>query len=588
MKYEQVVRGQFLERPNRFIAYVDVDGKKEKVHVKNTGRCRELLKDNAQVFLSYSDNKARSTAYDLVAVKKGDRIVNMDSQAPNLAVKEWLCSKNGNPVFDNITMVKPETTYQNSRFDFYVECYERKIFIEVKGVTLENDGEVRFPDAPSERAIKHVEELIKARKDGYEVYVLFVIQMHGVKYFMPNDITDPKFAKALWEARKQGVNVLAYDCNVTENSMEINRPVPVYLSDLDRMVEPLLQWFKKSARILPWRQTPIAYNVWVSEIMLQQTRVEAVKPYYERFMKLFPTVEALANADDEVLLKAWEGLGYYNRVRNLKKAAIEICEKHTGVLPNSYDEMMALSGIGSYTAGAVLSIAYNQKLPAVDGNVLRVLSRLRGDHRDILDAKVKKEIEEDVKSFMPSDASSFNQAMMELGAMVCVPNGTPKCYECPISEFCYAYANDCSHELPVKKTKKKRVIEEKTVLIIQDGTKTVLKKRPNEGLLAGMYEFPMLSGVKSKEEVLEYLKKEGFQILHIKKAPQGKHIFSHKEWHMSGYVIKVDELEPFLGNEDYLFVETKEAEDKYPLPSAFRVYSKYLSIKTGKEVFLDE
>ena len=588
MKYEHIVKGRFIERPNRFIAYVDINGKREKVHVKNTGRCRELLQDDAQVFLSYSDNESRSTAYDLVAVKKGDRMVNMDSQAPNVAVKEWLGVGKKHPVFGEITYVKPETTYQNSRFDFYVECGDRKIFIEVKGVTLENDGEVRFPDAPSERAVKHVEELVKARKEGYEVYVLFVIQMKDVKYFMPNDKTDPKFAKALWEARKQGVEILAYDCLVTESTMEIGEPVPVYLADTDRMVEPLLNWFKTSARVLPWRQSPTAYNVWISEIMLQQTRVEAVKPYYDRFMKLFPDVYALANAEDEVLLKAWEGLGYYNRVRNLKKAAIEICESFDGKMPDSYEKIIGLSGIGSYTAGAVLSIAYNKKVPAVDGNVLRVLSRIRGDYRDILDAKVRKDIEEDVHSFMPLEASAFNQAMMELGAMVCVPNGAPKCEECPVSEFCYAKAHSCSSELPVKAPKKKRIIEKKTVLIVQDGSKTVLKKRPGEGLLAGMYVFPMLEGEKSRDEVLGYLKEEGFKMLHIKKAPDGKHIFSHKEWHMTGYVIRVDELEPFSGKEDFLFVETTEAQEKYPIPSAFKIYTKYLSIKTGKEKFADK
>ncbi len=587
MKYEYIVEGRFIERPNRFIAYVDIGGKREKVHVKNTGRCRELLQDDAQVFLSYSDNESRSTAYDLVAVKKGDRMVNMDSQAPNVAVKEWLRVGEKHPVLGEITLVKPETTYQNSRFDFYVECGDRKVFIEVKGVTLENDGEVRFPDAPSERAVKHVEELVKAQEDGYEVYVLFVIQMKNVKYFMPNDKTDPKFAKALWEARKKGVKVLAYDCVVTEDCMKIDEPVPVYLADTDRMVEPLLKWFKDSARVLPWRQNPTAYNVWISEIMLQQTRVEAVKPYYDRFMKLFPDVYALANAEDEVLLKVWEGLGYYNRVRNLKKAAIEICETYGGKMPDSYEKIIGLSGIGSYTAGAVLSISYNRKVPAVDGNVLRVLSRIRGDYRDVLDAKVKKDIEEDVRSFMPQEASAFNQAMMELGAMVCVPNGVPKCEVCPVAKFCYAKAHCCSSELPVKAPKKKRVIEKKTVLIIQDGSKTVLKKRPNEGLLAGMYEFPMLEGEKSRDEVLEYLKGEGFGMLRIKKAPDGKHIFSHKEWHMKGYVIKVDELEPFSGKEDFLFVETKEAQEKYPLPSAFKVYTKYLSIKTGKENFAE-
>ena len=387
MEYSHIVEGQFVERPNRFIAYVKIGDRVEKVHVKNTGRCKELLTKDAQVFLSYSDSKSRATAYDLVAVTKGDKIVNMDSQAPNMVVKEWLKVGEKHEVFGEITLVKPETTFGNSRFDFYVECGERKIFIEVKGVTWENEGEVRFPDAPSERAVKHMEELVKAKEKGYETYVLFVIQMQGVKYFMPNDKTDPKFAKALWEARKQGVKVLAYDCLVTHKSMQINTEVPVYLSNLDRISEPLLSWFQKSARVLPWRQNPTAYNVWISEIMLQQTRVEAVKPYYDRFMKLFPNVETLAQAEDEVLLKAWEGLGYYNRVRNLKKAAIQVCEKYKGVIPAAYEEVLELSGIGSYTAGAILSIAYNQRVPAVDGNVLRVLSRIRGDYRDVLNEK---------------------------------------------------------------------------------------------------------------------------------------------------------------------------------------------------------
>lgn len=583
MQYKHIVEGRFIERPNRFIAYVRIADKIEKVHVKNTGRCRELLTENAQVFLSYSDNPDRKTAYDLIAVKKGERLINMDSYAPNIAVGNWLTEGGCQDVFENVTYVKPETTFGNSRFDFYIECGERKIFLEVKGVTLEDNGVVRFPDAPSERAVKHMEELIQAKKQGYEAYVLFVIQMKGVKYFMPNAKMDEKFSKALWEARKQGVKVLAYDCNVTPDRMEICQRVPVYLSDLDRMSEPLLEWFSKSARVLPWRENPTAYNVWISEIMLQQTRVEAVKPYYDRFMKLFPNVQALAEADDEVLLKAWEGLGYYNRVRNLKKAAITICDMYGGIIPSEYEEIIKLSGIGSYTAGAVLSIAYQKRIPAVDGNVLRVISRIRGDYRDVLDAKVKKDVEEDIQSFMPEDASAFNQALMELGAMVCVPNGAPKCEMCPLKELCYAYANDCHSELPVKAPKKKRKIEEKTVLIIQDGSKTVFKKRQNAGLLAGMYEFPMLEGFFGEKEVLEYLAKEGFHMLHIKKAPEGKHIFSHKEWHMRGYVIKVDELEPQPKSTDYLFVETKEAEEKYPLPSAFKLYTKYLNIRTGKE-----
>lgn len=571
-----------MERPNRFIAYIEIDGKQEKVHVKNTGRCKELLLPGATVYLDKSDNWERTTAYDLVCVKKGENLINMDSQAPNAVVKEWL---EGGSFFDGITLIRPETVYGNSRFDFYVECGERKIFIEVKGVTLEREGVLCFPDAPSERAVKHVEELVEAKKAGYEVYVLFVIQMEKALYFIPNDVTDPAFSDALKHARRQGVGVLAYDCMVTKDSLQIKSPVQVYLSPLDRIAKPLLAWFENNARVLPWRSAPQAYKVWVSEIMLQQTRVEAVKPYFDRFMKMFPTVEALANAPEELLLKAWEGLGYYNRVRNLKKAAIIICEKYQGKLPESFEELLTLPGIGSYTAGAVSSIAYGMKYPAVDGNVLRVLSRVRCDARDIMDARVKQEVEAEVLEIMPQEAGAFNQALMELGAMVCLPNGAPKCEECPWNSFCMAKEQGRIDEFPVKKPKKKRTIENKTVLIIQDGNKTVFHQRPETGLLAGMYEFPMLEGKASKEEVLSYLKDKGITPIRIKKAADAKHIFTHKEWHMNAYVIKVDELAPHTGDENLLFVETKEAEEKYPLPSAFKIYTRYLQMKTGKEKF---
>lgn len=228
MKYREIVQGIFLERPNRFIAYVELMGKRERVHVKNTGRCKELLLPGACVYLEKSENPERSTAFDLVAVKKGERIVNMDSQAPNKVVGEWLSTK---AFFPNLTYVRPETVYGNSRFDFYMETEKEKIFMEVKGVTLEEDGVVRFPDAPSERAVKHVEELIAAKRDGYRVFVMFVIQMEGVRYFTPNRNTHPEFADALCKAAEAGVEVLAYDCKVTPDSLTLNCPVPVKLKE---------------------------------------------------------------------------------------------------------------------------------------------------------------------------------------------------------------------------------------------------------------------------------------------------------------------------------------------------------------------
>lgn len=575
MKYKNIIEGRFLSRPNRFIAYVDIDGRSEKVHVKNTGRCRELLTEKAEVFLEKSDNPKRSTLYDLVAVKKGERLINMDSQAPNKAVEEWL-SNGGGGLFPDVRSIKPETVYGNSRFDFFVETESEKIFVEVKGVTLEEENRVLFPDAPSERAVKHVRELIEAVKAGYKAYILFVIQMKGVTYFMPNRTTQPEFADALEEAGKAGVNLVAYDCFVTKDSMQLDAPVPVKLSMLDFIAEPLLSFYDKGRRILPWREEPTPYHVWVSEIMLQQTRVEAVKPYYDRFMKRLPDIKSLAEAEEEVLLKLWEGLGYYNRVRNLNKAAVMIMEEYDGVMPDDYEELMRLPGIGSYTAGAVSSIAYGKPVPAVDGNVLRVLSRLRCDERDIMQQQVKKQVEEELLFSIPKDRpGDFNQALMELGAMVCIPNGAPKCGECPWEKLCLAHRNGRETEFPVKSKKKARTIEQKTVLIICDENRAALQKRPNKGLLAGLYEFPCMEGALSKDEVVERLKEMGLTVLHIKPIGESKHIFTHKEWHMTGYAVRVDELAEKKSGRELIFVEKKEARDRYAIPSAYSAYLKY-------------
>lgn len=227
MKYLQIERGRFLERPNRFIALVELAGNIEKCHVKNTGRCRELLLPGTEVWLNKSSNPNRKTAYDLVSVRKGDRIINMDSQAPNRAVLEWLkVGKNG--LFSDITYLKPECKYGESRIDFYVEAAEgRRIFIEVKGVTLEEGGIARFPDAPTQRGIRHMQELQRAVEEGYEAYILFVIQMKGIHYFEPNDYTHPEFGKTLREVNRGGVGVLAYDCQVTPEEMRLDLPVEV-------------------------------------------------------------------------------------------------------------------------------------------------------------------------------------------------------------------------------------------------------------------------------------------------------------------------------------------------------------------------
>lgn len=581
MKYKKIVPARFIERPNRFIAYVELMGKRVKVHVKNTGRCRELLQDNAQVYLEVCDNTDRSTAYDLVAVDKGGRLVNMDSGAPNKVVGEWLTAGG---LYEDVSLVRPETTFGHARFDFYMEGISgQKAFIEVKGVTLENNNVAAFPDAPSERAVKHVEELIEACRQGYDAYLLFVIQMKGISYVEPNWEMQPAFGEALQRARNAGVKILAYDCLVGEDSLTIDEPVPVVVDSLDRIARPLLAWYDAGRRILPWREEPTPYHVWLSEIMLQQTRVEAVKPYYDRFLQALPDVESLSAVEEEKLLKLWEGLGYYNRARNLKKAAEKIVSEYGGIIPGNYEELLKLPGIGSYTAGAIASIAFGQALPAVDGNVLRILSRLRADDRDILDAKVKKSVEEDLAGVMPTDRpGDFNQALMELGAMVCIPNGAAKCGECPWEEICLARAQNRVADFPKKAQKKPRQIEEKTILVIQDENRIALHKRPDKGLLAGMYEFPSLEGHRDEKEVIAYLKGLGMLPIRIQKLAPTKHIFTHKEWHMTGYLVRVDELsrrEMGRDQEGLLFIEPDQTRTDYPIPSAFAVYAEHVEMK---------
>lgn len=571
MKYDSIKAARFKSRPNRFTAHVMIDGMEEVVHVKNTGRCAELLRPGATVFVQKSSNPVRKTRWDLIAVEKGGRVINMDSQVPNKAVKEWL--EEGH-LFKEIYNIRPEYTYGNSRMDLYIEAEGKKVLIEVKGVTLEEDGAVRFPDAPSERAVKHVKELKKAVTQGYEAYIFFVIQMKEVRYFTPNTDTHPAFAEALKEAAKAGVKILAYDCHVEPDSIRIGDPVPVVLEhpELYEIAEPLIRWYCQNKRDLPWRRDPEPYRVWISEIMLQQTRVEAVKGYYDRFLKELPQVRDLAEADEDKLLKLWEGLGYYNRVRNMQKAAQQIMIDYHGEFPVSYEAIRALKGIGSYTAGAISSFAYGLPEPAIDGNVLRVVTRLLADDSDIMKQSTKTRIEQEIRNVIPKDrASDFNQGLIELGAIVCVPNGAPKCGECPLAHLCRARKEGRMSEFPVKARAKARRIEKKTILVFRDEENIAISKRGEKGLLAGLYELPGLPGNQGRDEVEEYCKEIGLMPVRIKELPPARHIFSHVEWHMTGYDIRVDELEK-TNKKEFLFVHPEEIQKIYPIPAAFEAY----------------
>jgi A/G-specific adenine glycosylase len=369
---------------------------------------------------------------------------------------------------------------------------------------------------------------------------------------------------------------------------------------LEQLAAPLQTWFLGHARVLPWREDPKPYYVWISEIMLQQTRVEAVKPYFERFITELPDVRSLAECDEERLLKLWEGLGYYNRARNLKVAAQQIMEDYGGVIPSEYEELLKLKGIGHYTAGAIASIAYGKPHPAVDGNVLRVISRVAGDDSDIMKQSVRTHMEEKLKELMTSGAAVqpriFNQALMELGAMVCVPNGAPHCEECPWCALCRARQEGLTDVLPVKKKAKERRIEERTVFIIRDGDRVAIRKRPQMGLLAGLYELPNCEGYPDYDGIVAYVKNMGFLPLRIQPLADAKHIFSHVEWHMKGYAVLVEEMEEASGSEapgqqakqtnaptPWLFVEAEDARERYAIPAAFAKYAAYMNIKIGME-----
>lgn len=366
----------------------------------------------------------------------------------------------------------------------------------------------------------------------------------------------------------------------SKKDRELQEPKMSSEADLRNIVKPLVNWYRENKRDLPWRHNPDAYRVWISEIMLQQTRVEAVKGYYDRFLKALPTVKDLAEAEEDKLLKLWEGLGYYNRVRNMQKAAQQIMVDHAGMFPDTYEEILQLKGIGNYTAGAISAFAYGIPKPAVDGNVLRVISRITGSYEDIMKQSVRKKIESALEQVIPTDAASdFNQGLIELGAIVCVPNGGPKCEQCPVKEYCIAHAENLTAEIPVKKKAKARKIEERTVLIFKDGKQIAIRKRPAKGLLAGLYEFPNLEGKLSMDEVTEYSKKIGLMPVRVQELSEAKHIFSHIEWHMIGYEVIVDELEK-TNEKGFLFIHPEQIKKEYSIPSAFEKYTEYAGIRS--------
>ena len=335
----------------------------------------------------------------------------------------------------------------------------------------------------------------------------------------------------------------------------------------EKLPNGILPWYKMVKRELPWRQTKEPYRVWLSEIMLQQTRVEAVKGYYTRFLEALPTVEALASCNDEQLHKLWEGLGYYSRVRNLKKAAQEIISKYAGKFPQTYEQVLALPGIGEYTAGAICSICFDAPTPAVDGNVLRVASRILDDATPIDLPAQKKKIRNMLQEIYPAQAGDFTQALMELGATVCGPNKKPECENCPCRDFCLGYARGTAKQLPVKSSKRSRRTEEKTVFIFRCDGMYALKKREDTGLVAGLWQFPDVPGKLTLEEALNTARELGLQPTNVRRKLERSHIFTHIRWDMTGYYLDVK-----APTGDFVWMTEEEITEKAALPTAYRQF----------------
>ncbi len=357
-------------------------------------------------------------------------------------------------------------------------------------------------------------------------------------------------------------NVLAYFTLLSRYG------IILYMKTLSQeLFNRLLDWYDRNKRVLPWRGSPSPYEVWVSEIMLQQTRVETVKPYFTRWLSAFPTVRDLAQADEEKVLKLWEGLGYYSRARNLRKAAEIVVEEYGGNLPCDKKLLQKLPGIGAYTAGAILSIAFGKTEPAVDGNVLRVISRLTADPFDIMRDDVRAAIADRLRPFMPeTKTSEFTQALFELGALICLPDRDYRCGACPVRDYCEAYDKNEQDRYPVKPIKNPKKEEVLTVFVLEYKGKFALKRRPGKGLLAGLYELPNVYGDLKEQDVFSLY--DGT----VRALPAAKHIFTHIVWNMKGFFVS---LKKPPESEGLFFVSPEELNREYSLPSAFSAYKKY-------------
>ena len=339
------------------------------------------------------------------------------------------------------------------------------------------------------------------------------------------------------------------------------------MNEVHLLVDHLLNWYDENKRPLPWREQNNPYYTWVSEVMLQQTQVKTVIPYFERFITALPTIQALAEVSDDRLHKLWEGLGYYRRASHLKKAAQEVMTYHDGLLPETYEALQKLSGIGRYTAGAIASIAFGERRPAIDGNLMRIFARLLCLSYPTNTTKSYGQYEQIITPYVPSHRpGDFNQAMMDLGATICLAKGAPLCLHCPIRQHCQSFKDNLIHLYPKKESKPAKKEEKRIIFILarQDG-KLLIKRRPSKGLLAGLWEFINLLDTGQLPET--FLEEENYHPLEVQSLGKAKHIFTHIIWHMRAYYV-------IINGDDYegTWASLEEIETSYPFPSAYKTY----------------
>lgn len=338
---------------------------------------------------------------------------------------------------------------------------------------------------------------------------------------------------------------------------------------MEKYTEKIVEWYQKNKRDLPWRKDKNPYHIWISEIMLQQTRIEAVIGYYYRFLEKIPDIKTLATIEEKSLLKLWEGLGYYNRARNLKIAAIQIENEYQGKFPTTYEEIMKLKGIGEYTASAISSICYSESQVTIDGNVLRVFTRFYNDQRNIDETRTRKSIREHLQKIIPEESGDFNQGLMEIGETICIPNGIPKCNICPLKKDCLANQYNTYQDLPIRKKKTVKKQEDYTILIFQNQDKVAIYQRTKESLLNNLWGFPQLEGLFSMEEIKDYLIKQNIKYQCIQEGIQNIHIFTHKKWNMISYTIKLTKENSLS---QYKWEKISEIKKRYAIPTAYKPF----------------